>query len=182
MYTFNYSPTIADSLQLRALKNTQLFSFSEEANRLIQSDPIGGFRACAPLLETLCCSAAFSELVNYELDRLLNQPGYAMLGSSADNLLISISPHFTLVLRIVSMSAGQERLYGQACDTILAQVHSSVMVARYHQPKPYPSDILNRSRRLTYEGDTTLVSVQSAFFAACEDIFSIKAPWAESNP
>jgi HEAT repeats len=144
MPTFTYSPAIANMLETRALNNADLHAFSEEATRLIQSDPSCGFRACAPLLEDLCRSDAFSDLVNYELDRLL---------------------------------------FGHTCDMILVPVsRSGITLSRYHQPKPHPNDILDKSRHLTFKGDVTLAFGQSSFFAACEDIFLINSTPHEANP
>jgi hypothetical protein len=184
MSAFTYSSSIAKMLETRrAHKNTPFHIFSEEANHLIQSDPSGGFRTCAPLLENLCRTDAFGELVNDELDRLLNQPDYALPGSSDENLLVWTSPNFTLVLRTLISPQRQDRLFGHTCDMILAPLNpSGITLSRYHQPQPYPNDILDKSRHLTFKGDATLAFGQSSFFAACEDIFLIRSAPQEADP
>jgi HEAT repeat protein len=167
----------------RAANNKMLKAFSDEADRLIQSDPDAGFRACGPLLEQICRDGVFIELINDELRRLLQEPQYLLGTSSSEHMTVWRSPFFTLSLRYLITPQRKDRLFGQACNQIIAPVNQrAVKLSCYHQPRPWPNDVFDRSRGLVFKGEKTLNFAESIYFAACEDIFLIQSESDEDTP
>jgi HEAT repeat protein len=163
---------LSKTLQQRLDANSGLKDFLTAAENRIQAEPNSGFTSCGGLLEDLCRSGAFTELVNYELERLLRDPNYALEASSDIDMLVLRSRFFNLLLKIVAQPS-QARLFGQASDLFLAPLmKSGVTIARYREPEPEQS--AERVRRLRFEGNEMVAFGQSSYFKAGQDIFVIR--------
>ena len=169
--------------QERADNNKRLRNFVIEANHLIQDDCSGGFRACGELLESICRDGVFTELINYELDCLLHDSNYSLEASTDIDMLVWKSPYFTLLLKLLIEPQRQDRLFGMPFDHILAPVSArGVTFDRYHQPRPLPNDVFDRTRRIVFAGEETLIPGQSRYFRAGQDIFLIRNDVSEKEP
>lgn len=163
---------LSKTLQQRLDANSGLKDFLTAAEDRIQGDPKSGFAGCGGLLEDLCRRGAFTELVNYELERLLRDPNYALEASSDVDMLVLRSRFFNLLLKIVAQPS-HARLFGQASDLFLAPLmKSGVAIARYREPEPEES--AERVRHLRFEGNETVAFGQNSYFKAGQDIFVIR--------
>jgi hypothetical protein len=161
-------------LQQRLDANSGLKDFLKKAEDLIQADPTNGFADCGGFLEDVCRNGAFTELVNYELERLLRDPNYALEASSDVDMLVLRSPFFNLLLKIVAQPS-HARLFGQASDLFLAPLmKSGVTIARYREPISEPEGAVDQRRYLRFEGDETVAFGHSSYFKAGRDIFVIR--------
>lgn len=165
-------------LQERLDANSGLKDFLTKAEERIASDPENGFARCGAFLDDLCRSGAFTELVNYELQRLLRDPNYALEASSDVDMLVLRSRFFNLLLKVVTQPP-QARLFGQASDLFLAPLlKSGVTTGRYREPIPDAEVTARRPQRLRFDGDETIAFGHSGYFKAGRDIFVIRSDGA----
>jgi len=165
---------LSKMLQERLDGNSGLKDFLTKAEEQIESDPENGFAGCGAFLDDLCRSGAFTELVNYELQRLLQDPNYALEASSDVDMLVLRSRFFNLLLKIVAQPT-QARLFGQASDLFLAPLlKSGVTTGRYREPVLESEGTAGR-HFLRFDGDETIAFGHSSYFKAGRDIFVVRS-------
>lgn len=166
---------LSKALQQRLDANVELTTFSREAEDLIRLSPQDGFSGCRNLLEAACRKGAFTGLVNYELDRLLSDPNYALEASSDVDMLVLRSRYFNLTLKIVAQTAQTSRLIGLASDMIITPLMAlGATMTRYREPPGPATKTLDRSGQLELVGDESVPFGHSNYFKAGEDVFVIQ--------
>ena len=169
---------LSKMLQERLDANSGLKDFLAKAEERIESDPENGFAGCGAFLDDLCRTGAFTELVNYELQRLLQDPNYALEASSDIDMLVLRSRFLNLLLKIVAQPA-QGRVFGQASDLFLAPLlKSGVTTGRYREPLPDAEGTAAGPHYLRFDGDETIAFGHSSYFKAGRDIFVIRSDGA----
>ncbi len=167
---------LSKALQQRLEANAELATFSREAEDLIQSVSPDGFAGCSDLLEAACGRGAFTSLVNYELERLLGDPNYALEASSDTDMLVLRSRSFNLTLRIVAQTGQTGRLIGLASDMIIAPLMAwGATFTRYLEPPAPATNTLDRSGELQLMGDQSVPFGRCTHFKAGQDIFIIQS-------
>lgn len=166
---------LSKALQQRLDANVELTTFYREAEDRIRLSPQDGFSGCSNLLEAACRKGAFTGLVNYELDRLLSDPNYALEASSDVDMLVLRSRFFNLTLRIVAQAAQTSRLIGLASDMIIAPLMAfGATMTRYREPAGPATKTLDRSGQLELVGDERVPFGQSIYFKAGQNVFVIQ--------
>jgi hypothetical protein len=169
----NFVP-LSHALQQRLDANVELKVFLTEAEALIQAHPLTGFGECSGLLEAACRNGAFTTFLNYELNRLLCDPNYALEGSSDVEVLVLRSHLFNLKLRIVGPTAQTNRLIGHASDMVITPLNlNGITMTYYKEPISTNADNLDRSGHLQLLGNALLPFGRSSYFKAGRDIFAI---------
>ena len=160
----------------------RLETFYAEASSLIREDSDAGFRECLPLLEQLCREGAFTELLNSRLDAVL-RGSYESRNRSADHLMVTKTPEFTLLLRALVDPQRQDKVFAQPFDQIIAPLNrNGVRYTSYHQPRPMPNDVFDKSRSIASMGSNELSQWQGAYFRAGEDTYLIQPPSQDEEP
>jgi hypothetical protein len=155
-----------------------LQDFSSTADDLIDAnDPSSLFACCKPL-ERLLASDWFEQLVSSELDLMARFPQHSSGGLSESRM--SLLSTDQMVLNLIAMPqsrAGVSRqLFGALHSAVVGVVGASeVQIRRFFQARPFPVDVLDRSRRLEDRGIQTVLAGQVATISAGHDVIDISA-------
>jgi hypothetical protein len=135
------------------------------------------FWHCEPAFHDLCNSGFFTEVINYELSHFHNHAHHFPEAATESEMLICRSERFNLVVKVLTGTEEIAPLFALPEHHMITLIGGdSVKLELYHQPQPWPNDILDCNRRLVLSGSRILKSGDVALFRAGTDVFSVEVP------
>ena len=158
----------------------ELDNFVFHINRILSDDYPNSFWNCKDLFETLVSSEFVTHLVNYELSRLVEEPLYTLRDATETNILLVDSDFFRLGLSILentNLVIKKQKLYSLTSHQMIG-IHGNGKfdIEYFHQPSPYPIEVLDKNKPLTAKGHVEVSSQRATCFRAFEDVINIIPP------
>ena len=181
------------SNRIRALP--QLERFVSQVTEILSYDFPNSFWNCYDLFNELTGSDFVTNLINYELSNLVDDPLYTLSDFSPSGFFIVLDEQFSLGLAVLkdqgddqgsSLLAklalnepdiANEVLYGLTSHQMIG-LHGEgcLELEWYIQEDPYPIEILDKSKTLTRQKNKTVSSTSPGCFMAYEDVIRVIPP------
>jgi hypothetical protein len=166
------SLNISTTTQRRVAAIPALQEFVAHAGAILSTGDLDAFWKCQPHFETLMRSGFERELLNHELSRM-TQDGFYTPASSTETWMTVIECElFTLKLILLDQQRTRpHRTYDIVENYMLCMLGPGpVELELFHQPSPFPHDVLDRSKRLIPGARTQLEPGAIYPLRAAEDV------------
>jgi hypothetical protein len=152
--------------------------FSDAVDTVFRPDDGASLFECRAALERLLASDWFERLVSSELEALARFPQGPTGGFSETRMTLFGGKGMALTMMLVAAGAtSPDRLLAACRHTLLGVAGPGALeVRRFFQPDPFPSDVVDRTRRLEDRGSERLAAGQTFTIRTGHDVVVSFAP------